>query len=667
MTDAASRIETIAPDRATLLAVIGAGAVAVAPHALELPLWVPAVFAAGALWRLGSDRWSMLRVGRSVRVLFVALVTAITWQQHHTFLGRDPGLTLLIALLGLKFLEMRRVRDCRVSVMLFYLVTLGSFLYEQTLLLGLYAAGAVWLSTVTLVRLAQPQGLAWRANLRLSATMLVQALPLMLIIYVLFPRLPGALWVLPGQRGAGFAGLTDTLEPGSVNQLHDSGEVAFRVAFESKVPGTRELYWRALVLWETDGRSWQRGRQTPRRPGDFTPLGEPYTYEIVQEPSQRAWAVALDLPRTLPRLALARSGFTFEFADPPAERRRYAVTSYPRYRTGALDTDERAAALQLPATLSRRVQELGAGWARTLGAPEKIVAAALEKFHREEFSYTLAPPLLGADPVDEFLFDVRRGYCEHYAAAFVTLMRAAGVPARAVLGYQGGEYNAAGNYFIVHQSDAHAWAEVWMEPNGWTRVDPTAAVAPERVEYGMDALRRLASAGTAFGVVPVGDVLSRIEIGLGERAWIYTRLYWDLANISWYRWVADYDRQRQQRLFERLGLDALPRIVLLLGALAVVGTLLAAYAFWRRHERPRVDAVQALYVRYCRKFARAGIPRAPHESSRAFAERCAKRRPELSVSVWRITEEYERLRYGRGAAADGIAHLRRNVAALRVR
>lgn len=667
MSDAGTRLETTAPDRVTLLTVVAAGAIAVAPHALELPAWVPAVFAAGAFWRLAADRWPLMRVGRLVRLLLVVLVTAATWQQHHSFLGRDPGLTLLIGLLGLKFLEMRGVRDCRVSVFLFYLVTLGSFLYEQTLALGLYAAGAVWVSTITLVRLAQPQGLAWHANLRLSATMLAQAVPLMLIVYVLFPRLPGALWALPGERSAAFAGLTDNMEPGSVNQLRDSGEVAFRVTFDGKVPGARDLYWRALVLWETDGRAWTRGREALRRSGEFTPVGEPYTYEIVQEPSQRTWAMALDLPRAIPRFAQVRSGFTFEFREPPVERRRYSVTSYARYRTGALDDAERTAALQLPATLSPRVRALAGGWARSQVTPGGIVAAALEKFRREEFRYTLTPPLLGGDPVDEFLFESRRGYCEHYASAFVTLMRAAGVPARAVLGYQGGEYNGAGNYFIVRQSDAHAWAEVWMEPNGWTRVDPTAAVAPERVEYGMDALRRLAATGTAFGTVPVGDLLSRIEIGLGERAWIYTRLYWDLANISWYRWVANYDRERQQQLFQRLGLDALPRIALALGALAAIAALLAAYALWRRYERPRVDPVQRLYLRFCRKLARAGMPRAPHEGARAFGERCAKRRPELADSVRRITEDYERLRYGPVGAAGEMTRLRRNVAALRVR
>jgi len=665
--DAGSRLEPGAPDRGTLALVIAAGAIAVAPHTLQLEPWVPGVFAVGAFWRFGMEWRGWRRPGKLVRSLSVLLVAAMTWQQHHTFLGRDPGLTLLIALLGLKFLELHRVRDFRLNLFLYYLVTLGSFLYEQTLLLGLYALGSVLLTTVALVRIAQPKGLALRANLRLSATMLAQAVPLMLVVYVLFPRLPGALWSLPADAGTGRTGLSDTLRPGNIHQLSESGEIAFRASFDGKIPAMRDLYWRAIVLWETDGHAWSRGRAPADARAGFTPIGEPVTYEIVLEPTQRTWAMALDLPRTVPERAAARSGFTFEFRQPVHERRRYTLTSYPRYRTGALAAGERAAALQLPPVLSPRVRALAGEWVRSQPAPAGVVNAALGFFHRENFVYTLAPPPLGDDPVDEFLFSARRGYCEHYASAFVTLMRAAGVPARPVLGYQGGEFNVAGNYLIVRQSDAHAWAEVWLEPGGWTRVDPTAAVAPERIELGMDALRRMAARGTAFGTLPVADVLQDIEIGWGERAWIYTRLYWDLANISWYRWVTDYGYERQEKLFERLGLGGMSGAALVLVALSCIGTLLGAYALWRRHERPRVDAVQAQYLRLCRKLARVGLVRAPHEAAGDFARRCATRRPDLADAVDGLTREYERLRYGSGTTPRDTALLRRRVAALRLR
>jgi protein-glutamine gamma-glutamyltransferase len=461
-------------DRRLLLGLMAAGAFAVAPHALELPLWVVAVFAAGMAWRYFQETVQRYRPGRIVRTALMLLIVAAVFRQYHTLLGRDPGMTLLITLLGLKFLEIKTARDFTVSLFLFYLVILGGFLYSQSLWLGAWALLSVTVSTAALVHFVQPTGLDLPRRLHLSGVMLVKALPLMVIVYLLFPRISGTLWGLPTDAYAGLTGMPDVMRPGNIRSLSESSDIAFRVSFDGATPPLRELYWRGLVLTETDGHSWRRGQGRTAAKISFFPLSGPVTYHVILEPSNKPWMPALDLPATRPKNARYRADFTLRYDEPVRERLDYTLTSYTRYRTGALDAAERARDLALPPRLSPRVRALAEGWRRDAAGPLQVARAALDYFHRENFVYTLNPPLLGDDPVDEFLFDTRRGFCEHYASAFVTLMRAAGIPSRAVVGYLGGEINQAGDYMIVRQSDAHAWAEIWTNAAGcaWIRPAP---------------------------------------------------------------------------------------------------------------------------------------------------------------------------------------------------
>lgn len=660
-----AELEFKTPDRVTLAWVLGAGLVAVLPLSWELGPWPLVAFALGILWRRLMERYDWLRPGRLLLALLLLGVSLAVWWKFRTFLGRDPGLTLLVSLLGLKFLELRQARDCRISLMAFYILIAGSFLYEQTLVLGLYSALTVAVNTAALIRLAQPQGLSWRANLGLSATLLAQALPLTLVIYFFFPRLPGAIWALPGSQDMAQTGLSDSMRPGAMQRLIESSQVAFRATFSAPSPPARDLYWRALVLWDTDGRVWNRGRLRPFQDEALIPSGPALEYEILLEASRHSWAPVLDMPADFLEGTQPRTGYTFEFVRPASDRRRYRAESYLDYRTPRLSGDERAAALRLPKLPNPRTKALGEEWAQSLASPREIVQQALVRFRQENFIYSLNPPSLGEHPMDDFLFETRKGYCEHYAAAFVTLMRAAGVPARVVNGYQGGELNPAGNYYIVRQWDAHAWAEVWLEPKGWTRVDPTSAVAPERVEMGMDALRRLAARGTLFGSLTTGELWRRIEAGLGEQLWNWTRLYWDLVNISWDRWVADYQQERQEWLLEQLNLKGLSRLGLIALALAGVAGLLTLYALWRRRERPRLDPAQVQYLRYCRKLARVGLTRAGHEGPQDFARRCLARRPDLAGPVSQISNLYQQVRYAGQGGAEAQRRLAQAVSGFR--
>ncbi len=652
-------------ERQALQRLLVAGAAAVAPHAVALPAWIAGVFVLSMAWRYGADHYRWYRPGRLLRLLLTLLTIAIVYRQYGTVLGRDPGIALLITLLGLKFLELKTTRDQVLILFLFYLVVLSSFLFSQSPWLGAWAVLAVLFVTMALVRVTQPQGMDLFYTLRLSATMLAKALPLMVIVYVLFPRLGGPLWSLPNDAHSGLTGMSERLRPGSIQDLSESFDVAFRATFDATPPPPRELYWRALVLWETDGHEWQRGLRE-RVPGPaVTPQAEPVRYHVTLEPSNKPWMLALDIPTSAPAGAYYRSDFTIEHNAPINERLNYTITSYPRYHSGALSAAERVRALQLPPNLSPRVRALAAQWRTENTGARQVARAALDFFHRENFVYTLKPPLLLNDPVDEFLFSTRRGFCEHYASAFATLMRAAGVPSRLVIGYLGGELNAAGNYLIVRQSDAHAWAEVWLPESGWTRVDPTGAIAPERIELGSDAVRRLTQRGVLLGSLSLDAMQQALELGWLQHVTRQARWYWDLTNVAWYRWVVDYSKQRQERFLSSFGLDNLDwgraLVVLLTGVLA--GTLI--YGLLLLRPKTAADPALALYLRYCHKLGSADLVRAPHEGALGFARRCHSQRPDLRQGVDAVTGLYLRTRYGESGNAANLRALRRAVTAFK--
>ena len=632
------------PERASGYWLLAAAVIVLLPHVERFPFWFSAILAALFGWHFFMLRRGWPAPNRWLRLGLTLLLAVLVFLQYGSIFGRDPGSALLAAMLALKFLELRRLRDYLLSVFIIYFLIVIGFLHSQALWLVLYLLGVFVISTATLIRLAVP-GTDTRYTLRLAGVLMLQALPLMLAMHILFPRIQGSLWGLPQDAYAGLTGLSETMQPGSIQQLSLSEAVAFRAHFPETPPARTQLYWRALVLWTTDGKTWSRDGE-PRRPSSHRAIGPALSYTITLEPSNKPWLPALDLPERAPPDTRRRAGFVFEASQPVRERLRYGLTSHLRYRTGALSADERHAVLQVPDLISERVQKLAATWRAAARDDAAVVASALHHFRTESFYYTLQPPLLGDDPLDEFLFESRRGFCEHYAAAFVLLMRAAGIPARIVTGYQGGEFNPDGNYYIVRQSDAHAWAEVWLADAGWTRVDPTAAIAPERIEYGADGLRRLLARGALLGGLPADAVRGLLSLTWLEQARQRARLSWDSANTAWHRWVLDYGRDRQRELLTRLGLrEATPLIMVgLLTALVVV--MLLAYALPGLRRGQVRDPIRRAYLRFCRKLARAGVARAPSEGAAAFATRSAALLPHSATNIHHISNLYIRLRYG---------------------
>jgi transglutaminase-like putative cysteine protease len=512
------------------------------------------------------------------------------------------------------------------------------FLDAQNLVTAAYMAvaalGLVAGLIATQTRNAELAGAASR-NLKLAGQLLVQALPLAILLFLLFPRIHGPLWGLP-QQAAAKSGLSDRMSPGDISQLIQSDELAFRAEFPGARPDSNRLYWRGPVLWDYDGRAWRTVRPIEPTAPNAAGIGSPVRYTLTLEPHRQRWLFLLGLPTRLPGIPSSLGpDLQWLAKDPVTERLRYEIDAHLDYRLDPeLTGDARARALDLPSGINPRARGLAEIWRGAGTGDVAIVEQALTLFRQQAFFYTLNPPLLGEAAVDDFLFTTRRGFCEHYASAFTFLMRAAGVPARVVTGYQGGEFNPYGNYWMVRGRDAHAWAEVWLAGRGWTRVDPTAAVAPSRVESGVDAA--LPAAERPAGLVTL------------EGAWLRPlRLGWDLLNNRWNQWVLGYNQDRQRQFLAGLNpmLATLRGMISLLVIMATATLLLLSLRLLGQR-RSRGDRTVRAYARFCARLGRLGLPRAPAEGAEAFGRRAAQARPDLAEEIDRITRLYVDLRYG---------------------
>ncbi len=635
-------------------------ALVIAPHVGRLPTWVPALFALLCGWRLwrvrrGDDR----PPHRAVIVVIALAALPAVYASVGSLTGREAGVALLAVLSGVKLLETRGLRDCYVLSYLGFFLAVTAFLFDQGIAIGAYMLAVVVVMTASLHALGFDAGhdprMAVATHLRRAAVLVVQAVPLMLVLFVLFPRIPGPLWGLPEDAHGGVTGLSDDMSPGNISSLSQSDAVAFRVRFDGPAPDASRLYWRGPVLTHTDGRRWTRDpRPGFALPGLQRPRGEPVDYEVTLEPHGGRWLFALDLPAM--RAAGARLSAAIELRAPRDidERMRYRMRSWLDYRLAPDGPLHPAAALALPRDSHPRARALGLAWREQLGDPGAVVRRALAWFREQPFRYTLTPALLPGDAVDDFLFGTREGFCEHYAGAFVVLMRAAGIPARVVTGYQGGEMNPLGDYLLVRQRDAHAWTEVWLAGQGWVRVDPTSAVSPLRVERGIDAAipRTVGPGGLAIEPAPaVADALRRLRQTL------------DAVQAGWNAWVLGYGPERQREALARVGLDASSTGSLVLALTVAVAALLALLGAWMFVRRGHRDPVHAAYLRFCARLARRGLARRAGEGPRDFARRVAARRPDLAPAVNAITERYVALRYAQRPGDP--AALRRAVADFR--
>jgi transglutaminase-like putative cysteine protease len=625
-------------------------AVVMLPHTARLPWWILLfVSAIGATYALGLrfPGWKTPRLA-----VFAATLAGATgiFLQYGSFMGRNAGVALLVVMVTLKLLELRRLRDVLLVIFLSDVLIITNFLFTQGLLVALYMMLSTVVSTASLAVATQAGAVRpLTRELRLAATLMLQAMPVMLVLFVFFPRINGPIWGLPDDAYTGVTGMSDSMSPGSISHLVQSEAPVFRVSFTGAAPSPRQRYWRGPVLWQTDGRTWSVGHTAALLPpATEIPLqtaGQAVHQSIMLEAQRTRWLVGLDVPAEVSVPAMQTAGLGWLSKTTLRERTRYEVTSYPRLRSAELDPRLRKAALQLPDTISRRIQALARGWRGSSSTDSEVVQSALEYFHREPFVYTLTPPVSGHDPLDEFLFSTRRGFCEHYASAFVVLMRSAGIPARVITGYQGGEYNPVGGYWLIRQSDAHAWAETWLSGKGWWRVDPTAAVAPERIEHGIDPAIQLAGAPVRF---------ETDEEGLLSRGWRRLRYSLDVMSSHWDQWVLSYGPELQREVLRALGFSQPSWREMSLTLTLLVSALLIGIAGWMLTKRPLPsDPVLRAYRIFSARVARLGIARRPAEGPRDFSRRIIAARPDLASQVNPITESFILLRYGCPVAPAG--------------
>jgi len=630
---------------------------ALAPHFLHLPVWVTAIVAFAIGWRALQNLELIGPLPKWMLIPLVLVGGIGVFAEYWTIVGRDAGLALLAVMTSLKFLESRNHRDMLILVFLCYFLVATHFLFSQSIPTAALMFATLIVITTTLITLNQrDDSVPLGERLRVSSKLVVLSIPLMLILFVLVPRVPGPLWGLQSEQRGGVTGLSDHMAPGKISNLIRSNEVAFRVDFEGKIPPQNRLYWRGPVMAMYNGYSWRRTPQRALRSLDMISEDPGIGYTVTLEPNGEHWLLALDIPSRLVKGSLLTRDFQLISRKEINDLFRYRMQSRLNYRIGTGESEDYLALTrQYPEQINPRTLALGKSLARRHDSSEGIIDAVLQMFREQQFFYTLKPPALGQNSVDQFLFDTRRGFCEHYAGAFALIMRAAGIPARIVTGYQGGEYNRVGNYLIVRQSDAHAWTEVWIEERGWVRVDPTAAVSPSRIEQGID--NALADETSGFRIQNRNPIFGNL---------LYN---WDNLQHSWNDWVLNYDQRKQRDFLNQLdlGIETWSDMIFALVALLISVTALFWLVVWYRERPPSPEVYETLFRRLLKKLAKRGYPKLPAEDARSFAARLPRREFPEHGQIERIADLYNHIKYGRrGASTPALSSLRTMVDSLRL-
>ena len=625
----------------------------VAPHAGRLPLWVLVVYVVAAVWRIQvyRGRWSF--PGRWIKVALTVSGCLGIFASYGSLIGLEPTVALLLTAFGLKLTELVARKDAYVLIFLGYFICITEFLFSQDILIVLYSLFNVVLITSALVALHQPGQQRFNTRpLKQASVMLAQAFPLMVVLFFLFPRI-GPLWTVPVKSHSAKTGVSDFLKPGDISRLSQSAEVAFRVKFQGDIPPVSDLYWRGLVMSKLEEGAWRtlgffdvpaRERRQPA----VENIGEPLRYSVLMEATQQRWLYGLRYASSPSPGVIKTPDYRLFTLVQLEDEYQYQVESWPQTLLDLeLSPWRQEMELALPESagnpLTRQLaRELRASTARD----EDFVGAVMDYFSEQPFFYTLQPPLLGDNPMDEFLFQSRRGFCEHYAYAFVMMMRAAGVPARIVAGYMGGEVNPVNRTVIVHQFDAHAWAEVWLDGQGWVRVDPTAAVAPDRIEFGLE--EAVAGEGSFLSSSPLSPLRYR---GIN---WLNSaRLRYDALTYQWQAWVVNFNSDQQYKLLSDVfgEISARKFVAVLLGTWLLV-LLPVGLSLLLRRPVHRLSVPDKYYLRFCDRLASMGVVRDPGEAPGEFARRVARKFPRLEQQVLDITDHYQALAY----APAGNAH-----------
>lgn len=644
-------------NRKKLLFLFFSQLVVLLPTFKVLPLWLVGFWLVSCIWRFRIYTGALVFPSTLLKsVLAIVGVAGIVFSFQNLF-AVEAFVAFFIISFSLKALELHQRSDGLLLVSLGFICLGITFLFYQNIFISLYVILALVMNIQAWVSLYRQRDHSFWKQFRFAFSLVCKALPIMLILFVAMPRF-GQLWHMPSQSRTAQTGISDSMSPGEFNQLIQSNAVAFRASFiEARdIPPPEHRYWRAMVFDQFDGQKWQQAQYWPRtnirtgmptrQPHPAWKLrydeGELVRYSVLLEPTQQHWLFALDAPLFAQSESInVRFGnhVTMHSMRKVSARSAYTVTSALAHQQSAdgLTPQQLKTNLSIPSRGNNQAREFAAGLRKQFGegaTADRQVLNSVLNFYREQFYYTLQPPVLQGDIIDDFLFKSQRGFCEHFSSSFVFLMRASGMPARVVVGYQGGEVNPLESYLVVRQRDAHAWAEVWLEGEGWTRIDPTSAVAPSRIERGLqDALsdedRSLVGSGFSTGAMA---------------AWLQLRF--DLLSYNWHKWVVSYDNSAQSGFFERFlgGSDAWRIALFFIGGCGVLIAIYFLSAFLpiplKRHYPE-----SASYARHLRVLARNGFEKRANESPSAFAERISHSEPAWRERLMKIAEVYSAVAY----------------------
>lgn len=628
------------------------------PHINHIPKAVFAFFYLLLSWRfIGIWKQNWLP-NKPVIFLLTVCGLALLYSQYHGVFGRDAGTRLFVTALALKLLEIKSERDLYLITYLAFIVAASQFLYEQSLLMAAYILFVCSILLATLVCLNSTKLQPFTA-LKTAGIILVQAIPMAVILFILFPRVEAPKWMLFNEKHQAKAGLSDSMEPGSISDLGMSDELVFRVKFTGALPPPPQRYWRGPVLSYTDGKKWTQVKDLRFRPILDKPVftGLPYQYTLLMEPQDKNWVFALEMPADYALPLSQNANYQLVTLENPDKRTEYKITSYPGYNTGAITRIEYKDAMQLPGDPSDKIKQLVKQLHGFDSTSDYFINELLNHFRKEDFHYTLTPPLMEENPLETFLFETRYGFCSHYAAAFVYLLRVANIPARVVTGYQGGELNKVGNFLEIRQADAHAWAEVWLENKGWVRFDPTAAIAPERIERNIN-----------IDQLMPGGIINYMPADAAQAAfnWLkQSRQLWSNIDYHWQRWVINYDNKNQSGFLSSLGItDIKAMLYWMVGSIGLITALLSWLLLYQKQQA--IDPVVRLYNRFCQKIAKRGLLRGPCEGAKDFAGRVKIKLPEKATSIDQITDLFIKLHYGKNSTPDDFKLFKKRVKSFKI-
>ena len=592
--------------------------------------------------RFFPNKWLLLALSLLLAFLVLRL--------HGMSLGREASSSFLLVLLGLKLLECRANRDVLAVIFVSFFVLITPFLFDQTIGLALYGLCLFFLLLSALVvNNTNLNSLGALFPYRFAGVIMLLALPLMLLSFLLFPRMIGPLWAMPSDASNAISGISDSINPGQISHLALSKETAFRARFNDRSPAQNQLYWRGPVFWNTDGRQWTLSpSKTIKQQAIRGPVSTTFRYSIVMEPHQQIWLYALDSPIKAPVDVKITEDRQLISNKKLSRARAFDFTSSILPTSETISEEDKTRALALPDNTDIRILQLASSWRNDTRSDMGVINNGLAFFNKENFYYTLTPPQLGNDPVAAFLFASKRGFCGHYATSFAVVLRAAGIPSRLVAGYQGGLYNSVGNFWEVRQADAHVWVEAWVQSLGWVRIDPTAAISPNRIQHAIDLDEQRIGDEIKFFIKPP-DGLAKWGQQLNSIL--------QTVDYYWESGVLAYGPEVQNDFLANFGLHGWEDMVLWLAILSATFLLIFSVYLYRLKPN-KIDPAQKAYLSFCKKLARRYGEKRPSDTSFAYFSRISESQPSFRERLLQVRVHYLHCRYGGGRIEPLLASIK---------